>query len=222
MSSLPPAPSRQPAPTAAIAVPITSHDVDRVEFRPPPPGSRGYHDGEVDDFLAEVAAEMRRLTAENEALSEQLQYADLRKHLTRWQERCARAQEHARVLQAELERARAGAVEPEADPQAVLELAERTADGCLAEARDESAEVIGKATTEAARLLSDAELRASTIVADARHKHAERLAELPGKRAAALDRIEELREEAERRREAVTDEVNRRLRDLTGGGDPAR
>ncbi|WP_433832207.1 DivIVA domain-containing protein [Actinoplanes sp. CA-015351] len=198
---------------------LAPNDVDRVVFRQPAPGGRGYHEGEVDAFLKDVAAEMRRLVEENQALSEQLQHDDLRGHLRKLEDRCAEAEERARAVQAELEQARAAAAatRPAApgNPQ-VIELAERTAGEFLAEARKECDDVLHKAGTEAALLLSDAELRASTIAADARHRHAERVTALPAKRAAALDRIEALREEARSRREAINAEMDRRLQDLIG------
>ncbi|MBB2947561.1 DivIVA domain-containing protein [Actinoplanes lutulentus] len=205
---------------------LAPNDVDRAVFRQPAPGGRGYHEGEVDAFLKDVAAEMRRLAAENQALSEQLQHDDLRGHLRKLEDRCAEAEERARAVQAELEQARAslgrtGAAasaawpETSANPQ-VIELAERTAGEFLAEARKECDEVLHKAGTEAGLLVSDAELRASTIAADARHRHAERVMALPAKRAAALDRIEALREEARSRREAINNEMTQRLQDLIG------
>ncbi|BBH69143.1 hypothetical protein ACTI_58280 [Actinoplanes sp. OR16] len=213
--------SLQPVGTAGeTAGQLNPHDVDRASFREPAAGSRGYHDGEVDAFLRDVADEMRRLMAENQALSEQLQNDDLRGHLRKLEARRDRAEARARQLQAELVQARA-AVRPSApataavNPQ-VIELAERTADEFLTEARQQSGEVLRKAATEADLLVSDAELRASTIVADARHRHAELVAGLPAKRAAALDRIEDLRDEAARRREEMAGEMTQRLQDLTG------
>ena len=199
--------------------PLTPQDVGRAAFGEPPPGARGYHEGEVDAFLNDVADEMRRLMAENEALSEQLQHSDLRGHLRRLEARRDRAEERVRALQAELEQALAdrapAAPATPGNPQ-VLARAERTAGGFLDEARQQCDDVLHRAGTEAALLLSDAELRASTIAADARHRHAERVMQLPAKRAAALDRIEALREEARQRREAISDEMTQRLQDLIG------
>ncbi|MEU4688943.1 DivIVA domain-containing protein [Actinoplanes sp. NPDC023714] len=209
--------SLQPVGTAGeTAGPLNPHDVDRASFREPAPGSRGYHDGEVDAFLKDVADEMRRLMAENQALSEQLEQDDLRGHLRRLEARRDRAEARARQLQAELEEARALAAPSRPVSPQVIELAERTADEFLTEARQRSGEMLRKATTEAALLVSDAELRASTIVADARHRHAELIAGLPAKRAAALERIDALRDEAMRRRDEVAGEMTQRLQDLIG------
>ncbi|WP_229070038.1 DivIVA domain-containing protein [Actinoplanes sp. DH11] len=196
------------------SVPLSADDVDTVVFRQPRPGTRGYHDGEVDAFLTTVAAEMRRLEAENKALHERLRQPDaggqMRGELRRMEAEKIRAEERLRALEAELR-----AALPPANPQ-VMKLAERTAEQYLAEVRQETGEVRDKAATEAALLVSEAELQASTIVADARHRHAERLAELPARRAAALERIEALRAEAQRRRDSVTGELSARLQDLLG------
>ncbi|MEU8240888.1 DivIVA domain-containing protein [Actinoplanes missouriensis] len=214
-----------------IAKQLTPADVDGAAFRRAAPGSRGYHEGEVDAFLSDVAGEMRRLAAENRALRERLGPGDSRERLGPGDPRaqlraleaeCAQAQERVRTLEAELSTISEpgpGAAGPSAagtGAAGVVKLATRTADDYLADVRREAAELLGKATTEADRLISDAELRASTIVADARHRHAELMAALPGKRAAALDRIDALRAEADERRESITGEVTGRLQNLVG------
>ncbi|MEU4564612.1 DivIVA domain-containing protein [Actinoplanes sp. NPDC023936] len=196
-----------------IAKQLTPADVDGAAFRRAAPGSRGYHEGEVDAFLSDVAGEMRRLAAENRALSERLAHGDPRARLRELEAECAQAQERVRALEAELSTI---AGEPGPDAAGVVKLAARTADGYLADVRREAEDLLSKATTEADRVISDAELRASTIVADARHRHAELMAALPGKRAAALDRIDAWRAEADERRESISGEVSERLQNLIG------
>ncbi|MBO3744045.1 DivIVA domain-containing protein [Actinoplanes flavus] len=197
---------------------LTPADVGKIEFREPPAGGRGYHEGEVNRFLDDVAGEMQRLAAENRALAERLEYDDLAGHLRKLERKCARAQARAAALRAELEQARAAAAPVPATPVSphLLRLAQRTADDYVAEARREASELLKKASVEASLVVSDAELRASTIVADARHAHAERVNSLDGKRARALARIEELGEEARRRREALAGDVAYRLRRMDG------
>ncbi|MEV6305417.1 DivIVA domain-containing protein [Actinoplanes sp. NPDC051861] len=207
-------------------MPLTPADVDNVEFRVPQAGARGYDEVEVDAFLDAIAAEMRRLTAENQALSEQAGRAEatelsvLAERLQRLRESCARAENEARAVQSELEQARAEAAArpPAAVPAiaGVLELAQRTADEHLTEARQEADTVLRQATTKAAQLTSDAELRASTLIADARHGHSERLAGITAKRAAALEEIEDLTKFAQRYREGLSNLVTDRLDELTG------
>ncbi|GGN72822.1 hypothetical protein GCM10010112_41580 [Actinoplanes lobatus] len=197
---------------------FTPADVGKVEFREPPVGARGYHEGEVNRFLDDVAGEMQRLAAENRALAERLEYDDLVGHLRKLERKCARAQERAAALRAELEQARAAAVRASPTPVSprLMRLAQRTADERLAEARREADELLKKASVEASLLVSDAELRASTVVADARHAHAERVNSLDDKRATALARIEELGEEARRRREDLAGDVIYRMRRMEG------
>ncbi|SDT27917.1 DivIVA domain-containing protein [Actinoplanes derwentensis] len=86
---------------------LSPSDVTGVEFPQPSPGSRGYHEAEVDTFLNDVADEMRRLSAENEALAQRLQRDDLIGHLQRLERDRDRAEDHARAVLAELEQARA-------------------------------------------------------------------------------------------------------------------
>ncbi|MEV6344779.1 DivIVA domain-containing protein [Actinoplanes sp. NPDC051851] len=202
-------------------MPLTPRDIDAMAFQRPAVGSRGYHEGEVDLFLEDVAEEMRRLAAENQALAEHLQYGDMVGHLRRLEKQCAEAEERARALEDELLQARLAArsVTPPSAPvdPRMMEMAERTADQHMAEARRETEALLRKATTEAALIVSDAELRASTIVADARHTHAETIAGLGPSRDATLKGIDDLCQMARRYREALADDMARRLHDLTGG-----
>ncbi|MFC7534054.1 DivIVA domain-containing protein [Actinoplanes sp. GCM10030250] len=231
-------------------MPLTPADVDNVEFRSPPAGSRGYDDSDVDAFLDAVADEMRRLTAENQALSAKagrLEFAgrtdpagrsgalnsgvaereELAERLQRLQESCARAERDARAMRAKLEQARAAAAAAEPPPAiggpgiaGVLELAQRTADEHLAEAQHEAETVLRQATTKADQLTSDAELRASTLVADARHNHAERIAGIAEKRVAALEEIADLGRFAQHYRAGLSGLLNERLTELTGKPRP--
>lgn len=188
-------------------MPLTETEDGRIVFRESPEGSPGYHDDEVDEFVAGVAEEMRRLEAENQALAELLDESDPAGRLIRLEHECLLAQERVAALSAALAEARTAA------PR-LLEFAQRNADAHMAEARTEASELLRKASTEADRLVSDAELRASTLVADARHAHAERIAALAAKRAATLERIENLTREARERLEALSADVAYRLRGM--------
>ncbi|HWS38250.1 MAG TPA: DivIVA domain-containing protein [Actinoplanes sp.] len=94
---------------------ISPSDVSGVEFTPPAPGARGYHEAEVDTFLDDVALEMRRLRDENEALAQQLQRDDLVGHLRRLERDRDRAEDHARAVLAELEEARSEAARAQSE-----------------------------------------------------------------------------------------------------------
>ncbi|MFC4066429.1 DivIVA domain-containing protein [Actinoplanes subglobosus] len=195
---------------------LTAAQVGSIGFGEPAEGARGYHEGQVDAFMAEVAEEMRRLEAENQGLAEQLQHSDLAGHLRRLERDRDRALERVEVLRAELEKVRFDRPAPSAASEAprLLELAEQTAEEHMTEARRVAGDLLYKASVEAARLTSDAELRASTVVADARHAHAERLAGLVVKRRETLARIDALCAEARERRAALIDELGVRLRGM--------
>ncbi|BCJ46937.1 hypothetical immunogenic protein antigen 84 [Actinoplanes ianthinogenes] len=196
-------------------MPLSPAEISSVTFRRPPVGTQGYHPGEVDAFLGDVAGEIRRLEQENRALSEQLTPHDLAERVRRLELECLDVQEHVKMLEAELERWRRP-VEPRPVDTRMLELAQRNADDYVAEARQQAETVLTQATTKADQLISEAQLRASTIVADARHAHAEVVAGLEAKRAAALDEINELRAEVERQRAALAGDMTERLAEFTG------
>lgn len=193
---------------------LTAAQVGSAVFAEPAEGARGYHEGQVDAFLAEVAEEMRRLEAENQVLAEQLQHSDLSGHLTRLERDRDRVLERVETLRIELEKARAEVPVPTGEVSGLLERAAQTAEVHMAEARRVADELLYKASVEAARVTSDAELRASTIVADARHAHAERISGLVTRRSDALARIEVLCGEARERREALISELGDRLRGM--------
>jgi DivIVA domain-containing protein len=193
---------------------LTAAQVGSIGFGEPAEGARGYHDGQVDAFMAEVAGEMQRLEAENRGLAEQLQHSDLAGHLQRLERDRDRALERVEALRAELEKVRVEPVASASDAPRLLELAEQTAEEHMTEARRVAEELLYRASVEAARLTSDAELRASTVVADARHAHAERLSGLVVKRREAMARIDALCIEARERRAALIDELGHRLRGM--------
>ncbi|BEL03163.1 hypothetical protein Q0Z83_013540 [Actinoplanes sichuanensis] len=193
---------------------LTAAQVGSTVFTEPAEGARGYHEGQVDAFLAEVAEEMRRLEGENRALAEQLQHSDLAGHLIRLERDRDRVLERVESLRIELEKARAESPVLAGEAPRLLELAEQTAEVHMTEARQVAEELLYKASVEAARLTSDAELRASTVVADARHAHAERISGLAVRRRDALARIEALCSEARERRAALVTVLEDRLRGM--------
>jgi DivIVA domain-containing protein len=196
-------------------VPLTPAEIDSVAFRRPRPGASGYHEDEVDAFLENVSGEIRRLDAENRALSERLDPGDLAERVRQAELDCLRAEEHARALLSELEHLRVEQAAAKLDNPHMLELARRTADDHVAEARREAETLIEQAGAKAAHLVSDAQLRASTIVADARHAHGERVAGIEAKRAAVLDEIKELTETAARHRAAIAAAITGRLAEFS-------
>ncbi len=186
-----------------------------MAFRRPRPGATGYSEDQVDAFLEDVAGEMRRLEAENRALSERLAPDDLAERVRRAELDCLRAEEHARALRAELDLASTTPVPMKLDNPHMLELAQRNADEHVAEARREAEAMVEQATTKADQLVSDAQLRASTIVADARHAHAEAISGIETQRAAMLDEISELAGLIEQQRSSISGDITGRLSEFS-------
>lgn len=192
---------------------LTPAEIDHHAFRRPRPGTNGYHEEQVDAFLEEVAGEVRRLEAENRALSERLAPDDLAERVRRAELDCLRAEEHARALRTELDKNANMAIK--LDNPHMLELAQRNADEHVAEARLEAAVLVEQATAKAEQLVSDAQLRASTIVADARHAHAEAISGIESQRAAMLDEISDLAERIDQQRSSISGDIAGRLTEFT-------
>ncbi len=220
-------------------MPLTPADVHNVAFKKPAIGKRGYDEEDVDAFLDEVEQELIRLLEENRALHDQAQrpgpggpaaasngraleaeLSDLTAQLGRLQEARARAEQNARSMQTQLERARretpAGPPPSASDGQdsPVLMMARRTADDHMRDARAESDSLIGAAQAESDKVTSDAELSASTIESDARRKHTEAMNSLGDKRNALLDEIDKLGRLAQTYQQALGDHVTRQLQEL--------
>jgi DivIVA domain-containing protein len=172
------------------------------------PGRRGRADpsgaaGEP----AGPAAELDRLTGKLDRLTGELD------RLTREQ---ARAEQRARELHAELERARDVPPAGDAPASGVIAMARRTADEYLRDARSEAEKLVADARTKADQLTSEAQIKASTIDSDARHRHTQALNELAGQRKAALADIDRLQLLAQAHREEIYRQVNQRLENLVG------
>jgi DivIVA domain-containing protein len=229
-------------------MPLTPADIHNVAFKKPPIGKRGYDEEEVDAFLDEVESELTRLLEENGALKETLQrgggggggnpaatmvlnneFADLAAQLERLQEARARAEQNARNVQDQLQRARSqapsgalpalNAADDDRNSR-VLMMAQRTADEHMRDAQRESETLITGAQGKADQLVSEAQIKAATIETDARRNHTEAMDSLVEKRAAALDEIERLGQLATSYQEALTNHVQQQLMDLTAAPEP--
>ncbi|SDT57883.1 DivIVA domain-containing protein [Actinoplanes derwentensis] len=229
-------------------MPLTPADIHNVAFKKPPIGKRGYDEEEVDAFLDEVESELTRLLEENGALKDNLQrgggggggnpaatmvlnneFADLAAQLERLQEARARAEQNARSVQEQLQRARtqapSGALPAlsggdDDRNSRVLMMAQRTADEHMRDAQRESETLITGARDKADQLTSEAAIKAATIEADARRNHTEAMDSLVEKRSAALDEIERLGQLATSYQEALTNHVTQQLMDLTAAPEP--
>jgi DivIVA domain-containing protein len=228
-------------------MPLTPADIHNIAFKKPPIGKRGYDGDEVDAFLDEVEQELIRLLEENGSLHQQVQrggpggpgsaastmvldseFADVAARLERLQEARARAEQNARNLQAELERARVNArnAPPAAAPAdddrtaRVLMMAQRTADDHLRDARLESDSVLAEARDKADQITGEAQLKAGTIEGDARRNHTDAMNSLGTKRAALLDEIERLGQLAQSYQAALHNHVTHQLQDLDSDPQP--
>lgn len=217
-------------------MPLTPADIHNMAFKKPPIGKRGYDEEDVDAFLDEVEQELIRLLEENDALKDHVQrgggspsstmvlsteIAEIAAQLERMQEARSRAEQNARSLQAQLERARNAA--PGGPPPStidddrnarVLMMAQRTADDHLRDARLESETLLSNARTKADQITSETNLKAGTIESDARRNHSEAMNSLGAKRAAALDEIDRLGQLALSYQAALNEHVAQQLQEL--------
>jgi DivIVA domain-containing protein len=224
-------------------MPLTPADVHNVAFKKPPIGKRGFDEEEVDAFLDEVEQELARLIEENNELRAQLerggggraepsgdpwldaQLNEVRSQLDRAQRDRAAAEQTARAVQAELERAHAQGGPPaggDGEQQAVrvLMMAQRTADDHVGDARREAEGLLSDARSRAAQLTGDARAEADALERDARQRHQEAMGGLDAKRTAALRHIEELQQFERQYRTRLTAYLESQLRDH-GGGEKA-
>jgi DivIVA domain-containing protein len=225
-------------------MPLTPADIHNMAFKKPPIGKRGYDEEEVDAFLDEVEQELIRLLEENGSLRDQAQrgpgagggaastmvlnneFAGLVAELERLQEARDRAEQNARSMQAQLERARSqsqsGALPTVGDDDRnarVLMMAQRTADDHMRDAQRESEALIGNARSKAEQITSEAELKAGTIESDARRTHSEALNSIGAKRAALLDEIDRLGQLAQSYHAALNSHVTQQLQELNSVPD---
>ena len=224
-------------------MPLTPADIHNMAFKKPPMGKRGYDEEEVDAFLDEVEQELIRLLEENGSLRDRAQrvggpgggggaastmvlngeFAEIAGQLERAQEARARAEQTARTIQDQLDRARRSTpptpmpTSPAGDDDRnarVLAMAQRTADDHMRDAEREADTVISGARGKSEQISSEAQLKAATIESDARRNHSEALSTLSAKRSAALDEIDRLAMLAKSYQTALNDHVTQQLREL--------
>src|SRR5205807_2795371 len=155
-------------------MPLTPEDVQNKRFSTVR-FKEGYDEEEVDAFLDEVEAELRRLLGENSELrtSPAAAAAPLAAH-------------PVQPAQAPPPPPPAAAPAPAEDPSEAalrtLLLAQRTADEAIAQAKQ-----------EADQLVAAAKVRASSIESEAQAQHAQAMGELQRQRSSLEAQIEELR-----------------------------
>src|SRR4051795_2675179 len=176
-------------------MPLTPEDVQNKRFSTVR-FKEGYDEEEVDAFLDEVEAELRRLLGEN---------SDLRSHP-------AAASPAAPVAAAPVPQAQPAppAEEPSEAALRTLLLAQRTADEAIAQAKQ-----------EADQMLASAKVRASSIESEAQAQHAQAMAELSRQRSTLEAQIEELRAFEREYRTRLKAYLDSQLRDLESRGTAA-
>ena len=192
-------------------MPLTPQDVQSKEFattRFKP----GYDEEEVDAFLDEVEAELTRLLTEN---------ADLRNRINQMQNAAAVAPTPVAVAEPAATAVAAAVPDPvgpvvaavpvvaaEPPDQAALrtlQMAQRTADSAVAEAKAEADKMVGDARARAAELEREAQARHSMV-----------MGQLEGQRTALEARVEDLRAFEREYRTRLKAYLETQLRDLDG------
>jgi DivIVA domain-containing protein len=220
-------------------MPLTPADIHNMAFKKPPIGKRGYDEEDVDAFLDEVEQELIRLLEENQALQEQMmrggpppgpapasmaamnaELSDAIAQLNHLQEARDRAEQNARGMQAQLERARNSAVavprpsDSDERNSPVLMMAQRTADEHMRDARQESEALLAAARTKSEQITSEARLTAGSIEGDARRNHSDAMTSLGAKRAALLEEIDRLGALAQGYQSALESHLAQQLQEL--------
>ncbi|GIF26626.1 DivIVA domain-containing protein [Actinoplanes tereljensis] len=219
-------------------MPLTPAEIHNIEFAKASIGKRGYDEEQVDALLDEVSTEMIRLLEENDRLQRHLpsvsappevdnsaataEFSALNAELDRARRACAQAETNARRLHGMLDEARRSAAArpapaPVADnSEAMLSMAQRTADDHMRHAHEESNALINEARERSERTTDEARKLAGDIESNARRHHQEAAAELGTKRAGLLREIDEMTEFIENYRHALRDHVTRQGQLLDG------
>jgi len=197
-------------------MPLTPADIHNTEFTKASLGRRGYDENDVDTLLDEATGEMIRLLEENDALRNRLdaggrlgdpdrpgraaqaEVSAATAALHRARQACELAQQDARLARRQLDEARRAArsaraeASPEASPERVLTMAQRTADVYVREAQEESRVVLTEAREQADRTLREARDTVDVIDRKCHDRESEAAADLAAGRARVMRDIDEL------------------------------
>jgi DivIVA domain-containing protein len=176
-------------------MPLTPEDVQKKQFSTVR-FKEGYDEEEVDAFLDEVEAELRRLIAENASLG-----------------RAAQVGSAAAAAPA--------AAEAPAAPPPVAEDPNETALRTLLLAQRTADEAIAQAKAEAEQLVAQAKVRAGSIETDAQQQHAQAMAALQSQRESFERQIDNLRAFEREYRTRLKAYLEGQLRDLDARGSVA-
>lgn len=196
-------------------MPLTPEDVRNKQFTTVRL-KEGYDEEEVDAFLDEVEAELTRLLRENDELRAQLAAAESRGG------RVVAAPVAPPPPPPSIPAPSAPAVGREAPSDAaarLLQLAQRTADEAVTEARMQSDKILGEARQKADQIVGEARGRADRLEREAQERQRQTLGALEQQRSELERKIDNLRAFEREYRSRLKSYLENQLRQLEGHGD---
>lgn len=206
---------------------LTPEDVINKRFQPTK-FREGYDQDEVDDFLDEIVAELRRLNEENEDLRKQVetaggqvtaeQRADSAASAPVAPEKPVDVSETAEVRETSVAAPTAPAVAETTQPS--TESAESAA-AVLAMAQKLHDEYVAQGRSERERLISEGRSQADTLVSDGKRTKEETLSSLEKEKSRLEASVNDLRTFERDYRSNLKDFINGQLRDIDSTGSLA-
>jgi DivIVA domain-containing protein len=194
-------------------MPLTPEDVRNKQFTTVRL-REGYDEDEVDAFLDEVEAELTRLYKESADLRAQLATAQ-----TRPQSKSAPPVPAAPAREAAPVQAAASAGDGADAATRILQLAQRTADEAVSEARSKSDRIINEARGQADKMLSEARSRSESMDREGRERQQAMVGSLEQQRVDLERQVENLRAFEREYRTRLKSYLESQLRDLDVRGD---
>ena len=210
---------------------LTPEDVINKRFQPTK-FREGYDQDEVDDFLDEIVAELRRLNEENEDLRKQVETAGGQVTAAQRDDSAASAPvaPEEPVVESETTEVReTSAPVPAAAPtapavaegtQPSTESAESAA-GVLAMAQKLHDEYVAQGRSERERLISEVRTQADTLVSDGKRTKEETLSSLEKEKSRLEASVNDLRTFERDYRSNLKEFINAQLRDIDSTGSLA-
>jgi len=154
-------------------MPLTPTEVRHATFNTPPAGEPGYHQGEVDDFLDLVAAELIRLSEQNNDLLTQLEQLDQQLRAVPADtggnpgpSQCPELE--ATPLRSPIRQQTSPGADHNLEAATILVLAQETTDQLTGEVNAETDGVLNQVRANCAQLLSHAYEQAQDMINEAR------------------------------------------------------
>ena len=194
-------------------MPLTPEDVRNKQFTTVRL-REGYDEDEVDAFLDEVEAELTRLYKESADLRAQLATAQ-----TRPQSKSAPPVPAAPGREAAPVQAAASVGDGADAATRILQLAQRTADEAVSEARSKSDRIINEARGQADKMLSEARSRSEVMDREGRERQQAMVGSLEQQRVDLERQVENLRAFEREYRTRLKSYLESQLRDLDVRGD---